>query len=166
MEWVESLNTESAFASDAWLEIIDWQRYTTKESPTVAEHLREVSQQVRPPDADDGDYLPARETKTAHNLVLETNRVTIINYLNHFEIVISSHILHWNLVSLEHRRKKSTRETCGREQYNVTLTSQRMDPSRILTKCSQNTGKLSNTLYSFWCSVFLWLMSGIRKMRC
>jgi hypothetical protein len=43
IEWVESLNTESAFATDAWSETIDWQSYTTKEGPTVAEHLREVS---------------------------------------------------------------------------------------------------------------------------
>jgi hypothetical protein len=106
MEWVESLNTESVFATDAWLETIDWRSYTRKEGPTVAEHLRELSRQGRPPDPDDGDYLPASETKTAHNLVLETNRGTIIDYLDHFETMISSHILHRNLVSLEHRSKK------------------------------------------------------------
>ncbi len=105
-EWVESLNKDSVFATDAWLEIIDWCSYTTKEGPTVAEHLRELSQQVRPPGLDDGDYLPASETKTARNLVLETNRGTIIDYLDHFEKMISSHILHRNLVSLEHRSKK------------------------------------------------------------
>jgi hypothetical protein len=43
MERVESLNTEPAFATDAWLETIGWQSYTTKEGPMVAEHLREVS---------------------------------------------------------------------------------------------------------------------------
>jgi hypothetical protein len=96
MEWVESLNTESVFATDAWLETIDWCSYTTKEGSTVAEHLRELFRQVRPPDPDDGDYLPASETKTARNLVLETNRGTIINYLDHFETMISSHILHRN----------------------------------------------------------------------
>ncbi len=43
MEWVESINTESVFATDAWLETIDWHSYTTKDGPTVAEHLRELS---------------------------------------------------------------------------------------------------------------------------
>jgi hypothetical protein len=38
--------------------------------------------------------------------VLETNRGTIIDYLDHFEKMISSHILHRNLVSSEHRSKK------------------------------------------------------------
>ena len=43
MEWVESLNTESVFTTDAWLETINWRSYTTKEGLTVAEHLRELS---------------------------------------------------------------------------------------------------------------------------
>jgi hypothetical protein len=106
MTWVASLNTESVFATDAWLETIDWCNYTTKEGPMVVEHLRELSRQVRPPDPDDGDYLPASETKTARNLVLETNRGTIIDYLDHFETMISSHILYRNSVSLQHRSKK------------------------------------------------------------
>jgi hypothetical protein len=43
MEWVESLNTESVFATDAWIETIDWRSHTTKEGSMVAEHLRELS---------------------------------------------------------------------------------------------------------------------------
>jgi hypothetical protein len=165
MERVESLNTEPAFATDAWLETIGWQSYTTKEGPTVAEHLREVSRQVRPPDPDDGDYLPAHETKTACNLVLETNRGTIIDYLGHFEIMISSHILHRNLVSLEHGSKKEY-------DRNLRLWTIQHDIDFLENGSIKNFDKVQSEHWQtkqytfFCCSVFLWWMSGIRKMRC
>lgn len=47
-----------------------------------------------------------RNRVTARNLVLETFRGTIIDYLDHLESQLSTHISHRNLVCSEHRCKK------------------------------------------------------------
>ena len=108
-EWVEKLNPNSSLATDVWLNEVDWRGYERKEGPSVASHLQEVERQARaarPAEADDGDYTPSTETKSARNLVLETYRGTVIDYLDHMEKQMSLNLLHRNLVSSEHRSKK------------------------------------------------------------
>ena len=74
-EWVDKLNPNSALATNTWLKQVEWRSYVTKETPSVAAHLQEVNRQAaaaaRPAEADDGDYTPANENKSARNLVLE-----------------------------------------------------------------------------------------------
>lgn len=105
-KWVETLNPKSKLASDIWLREVDWRSYVKKECPKVAEVLLAMSRSERPPNADDGDYSTGNETKTARNLTLESNRGTLIDFLDFFEIMIDSHVYHRNLVSSEHRSKK------------------------------------------------------------
>eukprot|EP00984_Skeletonema_dohrnii_P024294 scaffold13403_cov120-Skeletonema_dohrnii-CCMP3373.AAC.1 len=106
-EFVYSLNKNCRFASDEWLNEVEWRTYVYKEKPTVATHAREVRRQAaaaRPPGEDDLDYSPTEGT-TARNLVLETQRGTIIDYLDHLEKQLEKHIIHRNLVCSEHRSK-------------------------------------------------------------
>jgi hypothetical protein len=50
------------------------------------------------------DYNPT-ENASAQNLVLETKRGTLVDYLDHFERKMAVHIEHRNLVSSEHQSK-------------------------------------------------------------
>ena len=109
-EWVDKLNPNSVLATDTWLKQVEWRSYVTKETPSVAAHLQEVNRQAaasaRPAEADDGDYTPTNENKSARNLVLERNRGTVIDYFDHVEKQIQLHLVHRNLVCSEHRSKK------------------------------------------------------------
>ena len=55
---------------------VDWSDYETKDNPYLGAHLREVNHQAvasaRSSEVDDGDYSLANESKSAHNLSLET----------------------------------------------------------------------------------------------
>jgi hypothetical protein len=96
-------------ATDTWLESVDWRSYVYKEKPKLAAHAQEVARQAaatQQPEANNGDYLPGTESKTAQNLVLETNRGTVVDFLDQLEKQIILHILHRNLVSSEHWSKK------------------------------------------------------------
>jgi len=111
-EFIEKLYPNSSLATDIWLDKVDWRSYVYKEKPTVQAHLKEVARQAaiqKPPDADadDGDYTPLTENKTSRNIVLETNRVTVIDYFDHLEKQLVRHLLHRNLVSSEHISKKN-----------------------------------------------------------
>ena len=106
-QWVEKLNTNSKLATDVWLDTLEWRDYEYKAKPTLANHAREVARQAaaaRPPEPDDLDYEPT-ESASARNLVLETKRGTLIDYLDHLERKMIMHVDHRNLVSLEHRSK-------------------------------------------------------------
>lgn len=106
-EWVGKLNQNSALGTDVWLETMEWRDYSYKTKPTVATHAQEVARQaaiVRPPDDDDLDYEPTKSA-SARNLILETRRGTLVDYLDGFEGKITMHIEHRNLVSSEHRSK-------------------------------------------------------------
>ena len=112
-EWVEKLSPESSLATDVWLNEVDWRGYETKEGPSVGSHLQEVARQersARPADADDGSYSPANENKLACNLVLETYRGTVLDFLDHMKKQMGLHLLHPNLVSSEHRSRKSYKQ--------------------------------------------------------
>ena len=107
-EFVQKLNPSCDFATSVWHEGVYWRAYVYKEGPSVASNARDVAQRAaaaRPPEADDSDYIPT-ESKTARNLVLETFRGTLIDYLDFLEIKLTYHLLHRNLVSIEHRSKK------------------------------------------------------------
>lgn len=106
-EWVHKLNPNSKLASDIWLEMVEWRDYVYKNKPTVATHAMEVARQAAaalPPEEGDLDYEPTKNA-SARNLVLETIRGTLVDYLDHFERKMSMHIEHRNLVSSEHRSK-------------------------------------------------------------
>jgi hypothetical protein len=107
-EWVYELNKDCKFATNEWLAEVEWRSYVYKDKPTMAAHAREVQRQAaaaRAPEEEDLDYTPS-EGSTARNLVLETKRGTIIDYLDYLEKNLSRHILHRNLVSSEHRSKQ------------------------------------------------------------
>ena len=75
-KWVEKLNPKSSFATDVWLDDIYWRAYEYKEGPSMARHAKEVARQAaaeRAIDADDGDYSPGNESKSARNLCLVTH---------------------------------------------------------------------------------------------
>ena len=86
-EWVEKLNPNSVLATDIWMNKVDWRGCKTKDKPSIGTHLREVNRQVtvsaRPGEAYDGDYSPANESKSAHNIPLETYRGTVVYYFDH-----------------------------------------------------------------------------------
>jgi hypothetical protein len=106
--FVEKLNPNCSMATDAWHEEVYWRAYVYKEGPSIAANAREIAQRAaaaRPPEADDSDYNPT-ESKTARNLVLETYRGTLIDYLDFLEIRLTVHLDHRHLVSTEHRSKK------------------------------------------------------------
>ena len=108
-EWVARFNPNSKLATAVWLEQIEWRDYNYRMKPTVASHAQEVARQAamaRPPDDGDLDYEPTKNA-SARNLVLETRRGTLVDFLDHFETKIESHIEleHRNLVSSEHRSK-------------------------------------------------------------
>jgi hypothetical protein len=106
-EWVEKLEKSSRLATDVWLDTLEWRDYEYKVKPTLATHAREVARQAaaaRPPEPDDLDYDPT-ENASARNLVFETKRGTVVDFLDHFERKILMHVNHRNLVSSEHRSK-------------------------------------------------------------
>ena len=106
-EWVDKLNPNSKLATDSWLETVEWRNYVYKTKPTLAAHAIEVARQAtaaRAPLENDLDYEPTKNA-SARNLVLETMRGTVVDYLDHFERKMVMHIEHRNLVSLEHRSK-------------------------------------------------------------
>ena len=75
----------------------------------VGGHLKEGNRQAAsaatPADADDGNYTPSNETKSACVLTLEIYRGTAIDYLDFMEKEITLNLVHCNLVSSEHRAK-------------------------------------------------------------
>ncbi len=105
--FVGTLNKDSNLATEMWFETVEWRDYEYKIKPTLATHAREVARQAataRPPEEDDLDYEP-HDCGTARNLVLVTKRGTLVDFLDHFETKIQTHIQHRNLVSTEHRSK-------------------------------------------------------------
>jgi len=101
------LNAKSTLATDVWDETLEWRAYEYKEQPTLASHAKAVAQQassVRSPEEDDLDY-DVTGGSSARILVLETKRVTLVDYSDHLELQMSKHIYHRNLVSSEHRSK-------------------------------------------------------------
>ncbi len=106
-EWIDKLNPNSKLATDTWLERVEWRDYEYKTKPTLATHAKEIARQAslyQPPDVDDLDYNPT-ENASAQNLVLETKRGTLVDYLDHFERKMAVHIDHRNLISSEHQSK-------------------------------------------------------------
>ena len=89
---------------------VDWRGYETKYKPSVGAHTREVNRQAavaaRPEESDDGDYSPANESKSAHNISLEKYCGTVVDYFDHVEKQIKLNLLHQYLVSSEHKSKK------------------------------------------------------------
>ena len=101
------MNAKSTLTTDVWNETLEWRAYEYKEQPTLASHARVVARQAesaRSPEQDDLDYDPT-EGSSARNLVLETKRGTLVDYLDHMELQMGKHIYHRNLVSSEHRSK-------------------------------------------------------------
>lgn len=98
-EWVDKLNKDSKLATDVWAKKVQWRDYVTKARPT------KVDKSSRKSSADkDSEYDP--NAKAARNIVLQTFEGTVIDFLDHIEKQITSHIAHRNLVCTEHRSKK------------------------------------------------------------
>ena len=89
---------------------VDWRGYDTKDKPYGGARLQEVNRQSTtaaiPLEADDGDYLPANESKSTHNISLETYRGTVLDYFGRLYKQIQFYLLQQNRVSSEHRSKK------------------------------------------------------------
>ena len=87
IEWVEKLNPNLVLATYIKMNKVNWRVYETKDNPYVGAHLREVNRKSvaadRPEEVDDGDYSPANESKSAHNIPLETYRGTVVYYFDH-----------------------------------------------------------------------------------
>jgi hypothetical protein len=108
-EWVDKLNPNSVLATDSWMSEVQWRGYESKDKPSVGANLQALNRQAasaaRAPDADNNDYSPTSESKSARNLSLETYRGTVVDYLDYMEKQIQFHIAHRNLVSSDHRCK-------------------------------------------------------------
>lgn len=100
-KWVGQLNDTSPVKSNLWNKQVDWREYCYKTRPSVAAHAQQVA---RATDADDDEYTPT-ETAAARNLILETRRGTIVDYLDAMEQKLTAQIDHRNLVSTEYRSK-------------------------------------------------------------
>jgi hypothetical protein len=106
-EWIDKLNPNSKLATDTWLERVEWCDYEYNTKSTLATQAKEIARQAslhQPPDVDDFDYNPT-ENASAPNLVSETKRGTLVDYLDHFKRKMAVHIDHRNLASSEHQSK-------------------------------------------------------------
>eukprot|EP00957_Ditylum_brightwellii_P113930 8685363-Ditylum_brightwellii.AAC.1 len=106
-KYVEKPNTNSILATKDWFCEIEWHSYVYKSKSTIATHAQEVQYQaaaICPPEEDDLDYHSSSEG-TARNLMLETRRGMLVDYLDHMEDQMARHTLHHNPVSSEHYSK-------------------------------------------------------------
>mmetsp|Transcript_29630 Transcript_29630/g.62301 ORF Transcript_29630/g.62301 Transcript_29630/m.62301 type:complete len:250 (+) Transcript_29630:1600-2349(+) len=87
------------FGTDVWKEQLDWQYYTYKSKPTVAKHALQLSH-------GNGGNAGGGKDK-ARNLVLDTKRGSLIDFLNKFKGTLQAHVQHRNLVSSEYQSKKN-----------------------------------------------------------
>ena len=93
------MNPSCSFAGNEWTSnSIEYRYYSQKVSPTTATHAQSL-------EADEGDeeYVPTERTN--RNIVLNTERGTLVDYLDGFVERMKTFIYHRNLVAVEARSK-------------------------------------------------------------